>query len=122
MSLSTKNSFESDIKMVTITVKAAEKINEFMKKEDEPSEYLRIYVQGGGCSGLSYGMVFEKLPEEDDLIIEENGVKILIDSYSVDHLQGANVDYVESLMGAGFKINNPNVKKSCSCGSSFSTE
>jgi iron-sulfur cluster assembly protein len=67
-------------------------------------------------------MGFEKAPEEDDLVIEENGVKIIIDSYSVDHLKGANVDYIESLMGSGFKINNPNVTNSCSCGSSFSTE
>lgn len=108
--------------MITITVKAAEKIHEFMKEEVESSNYLRMYVQGGGCSGLSYGMGFEKAPEEDDFIIEENGVKILIDSYSVEHLQGANVDYIESLMGSGFKINNPNVTKSCSCGSSFNTE
>ena len=67
-------------------------------------------------------MVFESKPEEDDSIIEENGVKILIDSYSEDHLKGANVNYIESLMGSGFKIDNPNVSKSCSCGSSFSTE
>jgi len=90
--------------------------------EKEKPEFLRIYVQGGGCSGLSYGMGFEKAAEEDDLTIEENGVKVLVDSMSQDHLQGANVDYIESLMGSGFKINNPNVTKSCSCGSSFSTE
>ena len=109
-------------KLITITAKAAEKINEFLAEEKEKSEFLRIYVQGGGCSGLSYGMGFEKAAEEDDLIIEENGVKVLVDSMSQDHLQGANVDYIESLMGSGFKINNPNVTKSCSCGSSFSTE
>ena len=79
-------------------------------------KFFRITVQGGGCSGLSYGMGFEKAPEEDYLVLEENGVKLLVDSYSVDHLQGANVDYIESLMGSGFKINNPNVTKSCSCG------
>jgi iron-sulfur cluster assembly protein len=83
-----------------------------MKEEAEAPEYLRVYVQGGGCSGLSYGMGFEKAPEEDDLVMEESGVKLLVDSYSVDHLQGANVDYIESLMGSGFKINNPNVTKS----------
>ena len=108
--------------LVTVTDKAAEKIKEFMKEEKENPEYLRVYVQGGGCSGLSYGMGFEKQAEEDDLVIEENGVKLLVDSYSVDHLKGANVDYIESLMGSGFKINNPNVTKSCSCGHSFSTE
>jgi len=113
---------EQTEKLVTVTAKAAEKIQEFMKEEGEHPEYLRVYVQGGGCSGLSYGMGFETKPEEDDSVIEENGVKLLIDSYSQDHLKGANVDYIESLMGSGFKINNPNVKKSCSCGSSFSTE
>ena len=110
---------EQTEKLITVTAKAAEKIQEFMKDEKEHPEYLRVYVQGGGCSGLSYGMGFETKPEEDDSIIEENGVKILIDSYSQDHLKGANVDYIESLMGSGFKINNPNVSKSCSCGHSF---
>ena len=113
---------EQSQKEITITSQAAEKIHEFMGEEAEKPQYLRIYVQGGGCSGLSYGMGFEKEPEEDDLTIEENGVKVLVDSMSQDHLKGANVDYIESLMGSGFKINNPNVTKSCSCGSSFSTE
>jgi len=113
---------EQTQKILTVTPKAAEKIKEFMNEEQEKPEYLRVYVQGGGCSGLSYGMGFEKQPEEDDTVIEENGVKLLVDSYSIDHLKGANVDYIESLMGSGFKINNPNVTKSCSCGHSFSTE
>ena len=113
---------EQTQKLVTITSKAAEKIKEFMAEEEGKPQFLRIYVQGGGCSGLSYGMGFEKEAEEDDSIIEESGVKVLVDSMSQDHLNGANVDYIESLMGSGFKINNPNVTKSCSCGSSFSTE
>ena len=113
---------EQTQKLVTITSKADEKIKDIMIEEKEKPEFLRIYVQGGGCSGLSYGMGFEKEAEEDDLIIEESGVKVLVDSMSQDHLKGANVDYIESLMGSGFKINNPNVTKSCSCGSSFSTE
>ena len=92
-----------------------------MAEEAEKPQFLRVYVQGGGCSGLSYGMGFEKTSEEDDLVIEENGVKMVIDSYSVDYLKGASIDYIESLMGAGFKINNPNVTKSCSCGHSFNT-
>ncbi|MDE1863086.1 MAG: iron-sulfur cluster insertion protein ErpA [Thaumarchaeota archaeon] len=108
-------------KPITITPKAAEKVASFMKEEAEKPEFLRVYVQGGGCSGLSYGMGFEKKAEEDDLVIEENGVKMLVDSYSADYLKGASIDYIESLMGAGFKINNPNVTKSCSCGHSFST-
>jgi iron-sulfur cluster assembly accessory protein len=108
--------------LVTITPKAAEKVAEFMKQEGKNDLFLRVYVSGGGCPGLSYGMGFEEKSEEDDRIIEQNGVKVLIDDYSQRYLKGANIDYIESLMGAGFKINNPNVTKSCSCGHSFSTE
>ena len=108
--------------LIVVTPKAATKIKEFMAEENEKPEYLRVYVQGGGCSGLSYGMGFEKQPDEDDIVLEQEGVKILVDSYSKDSLKGAQVDYIESLMGSGFKINNPNVTKSCSCGHSFSTE
>ncbi|HKZ62218.1 MAG TPA: iron-sulfur cluster insertion protein ErpA [Nitrososphaera sp.] len=107
---------------VTITSKAAEKVADFMKQEANSALYLRVYVSGGGCSGLSYGMGFEEKPDEDDKVIEQNGVRLLLDSYSQRYLKGANIDYVESLMGSGFKINNPNVTKSCSCGHSFSTE
>ncbi len=108
--------------VITITPKAAEKVAEFMKQEGNNNLYLRVYVSGGGCSGLSYGMGFEEKAEEDDSIIEQNGVKVLIDGYSQRYLRGANVDYVDSLMGSGFKINNPNVTKSCSCGHSFNTD
>ena len=73
-------------KLITITAKAAEKINEFMAEEKEKPEFLRIYVQGGGCSGLSYGMGFEKAAEEDDLTIEENGVKVIVDSLTVRNI------------------------------------
>ncbi|MCE2499122.1 MAG: iron-sulfur cluster insertion protein ErpA [Nitrosopumilaceae archaeon] len=107
--------------IIAVTPKAAEKIKEFMKEEAESPEYLRVYVQGGGCAGLSYGMGFEKEPEEDDIVIEEGGVKLLVDGVSIEHLKGASVDYIESLMGSGFKVNNPNVTKSCSCGHSFET-
>ncbi len=108
--------------VVSISPKAAQKVGEFMKQEGKDNLFLRVYVSGGGCSGLSYGMGFEEKSEEDDHIIEQNGVKVLIDGYSQRYLKGANIDYIESLMGAGFKINNPNVTKSCSCGHSFSTE
>lgn len=107
---------------ITITPKAAEKVAEFMKQEGNTGLFLRVYVTGGGCSGLSYGMGFEEKADEDDAVLEQNGVKLVVDSYSQRYLKGANVDYVESLMGSGFKINNPNVTKSCSCGHSFSTE
>jgi iron-sulfur cluster assembly accessory protein len=108
--------------IITITPKAAEKVSEFMKQEGKDNLFLRVYVSGGGCSGLSYGMGFEEKSDEDDYVLEQNGVKVLIDSYSQNYLKGANVDYIESLMGSGFKIDNPNVTKSCSCGHSFSTD
>ena len=108
--------------LINITPKAAEKVMEFMKQENKGNLYLRVYVSGGGCSGLSYVMGFEEKADEDDALINENGVQVIVDSYSQKYLKGANVDYIESLMGSGFKINNPNVTKSCSCGSSFSTD
>jgi len=108
--------------LITITPKAAEKIAEFIKEETDKPEYLRVYIHGGGCSGFSYGIGFEKNREEDDIVIEERGVKLLVDTYSQEHLKGANIDYIESLSGSGFKINNPNVTKLCACGHSFSTK
>ncbi len=115
-------SMETVQKVITVTPKAAEKVKEFMKQEGKDDLFLRVYVSGGGCSGLSYGMGFEEKSDEDDTVIEEHGVKLLVDSYSSRHLKGTEIDYIESLMGAGFKINNPNVTKSCSCGHSFNTE
>src|SRR5438105_10661525 len=94
---------------VSITPKAAEKVAEFMTQEGNTSLFLRVYVSGGGCAGLSYGMGFEEKADEDDKVIEQSGVKIVLDSYSERYLKGANIDYIESLMGSGFKINNPNV-------------
>jgi iron-sulfur cluster assembly protein len=113
---------ETTQKTISVTPKAAEKVKEFMKQEGREDLFLRVYVSGGGCAGLSYGMGFEEKADEEDTVIEENGVKLLVDSYSSRHLQGTEIDYIESLMGSGFKINNPNVTKSCSCGHSFSTE
>ena len=116
---------EQTQKMITVTAKAAEKIKEFMNEEAEAPEYLRVYVQGGGCSEICSGGMGLLKKHQTKMIsfMEENGVKLLVEEAgSVDHLKGANVDYIESLMGSGFKINNPNVTKSCSCGHSFSTE
>ena len=117
-----ESSMETVQKIIAVTPKAAEKVKEFMKQEGKDDLFLRVYVSGGGCSGLSYGMGFEEKSDEDDTVIEEHGVKLLIDSYSSRHLKGTEIDYIESLMGAGFKINNPNVTKSCSCGHSFNTD
>ena len=115
---------------VTITEKAAEKAKEFIKDDassknlDWNKLYLRIYVVGGGCSGLSYGIGIEEDKDRDttDELFEDHGLKLVVDQFSLKHLNGANIDYVDNLMGSGFKINNPNVSKSCSCGHSFSVD
>jgi iron-sulfur cluster insertion protein len=105
--------------MVTITQKAGEKIQELIKEEQDVVG-LRIYVRGGGCHGYQYGMAFENKLSDDDTVIEKDGVKVIMDSQSAPLLQGAEVDYVESLQGSGFAIKNPQAKTTCGCGSSFS--
>ncbi len=105
--------------IVTFTDKAIEKIKEFLAEENNPNLALRIYIASGGCAGFSYGMVFDE-PTDDDYIYEVKGVKVIIDKFSAKYLKGSSVDYVETLMAAGFKIDNPNAIHTCSCGSSFS--
>ncbi|CAI4033529.1 MAG TPA: iron-sulfur cluster insertion protein ErpA [Nitrospiraceae bacterium] len=105
--------------MVTITDTAENKIRELMKEEPDV-EGLRIYVRGGGCHGYQYGMAFESKIGEDDTIIEKGGIKVIMDPQSAPLLNGAEVDYVDSLQGSGFSIKNPQAKTTCGCGSSFS--
>ena len=107
--------------MVTITDAAAEKVKGILLQEEENLKDggLRVYVQGGGCSGFSYGMVLDEVSEDDE-VFEEQGVKVIIDPMSLRHLDGAQVDYKEDLMGGGFAIKNPNATTTCGCGSSFS--
>jgi iron-sulfur cluster insertion protein len=107
--------------MITITTAAVTKLKELMAAEKEVYEGLRIYVRGGGCSGYQYGMAFESKIEDDDIIVEKDGIKVIIDSQSMPLLQGAVVDYTDSLQGSGFAIKNPNAKSTCGCGSSFAT-
>jgi iron-sulfur cluster insertion protein len=104
--------------MVTMTLKAEEKIRELMQEEKD-TVGLRIYVRGGGCHGYQYGMAFESKLSDDDTVIEKGDVKVIMDSQSAPLLSGAEVDYVDSLQGSGFAINNPNAKTTCGCGSSF---
>jgi iron-sulfur cluster insertion protein len=94
---------------------------ELITEEGNPGLQLRIYVSGGGCSGFQYGFAFEESAGDGDLVIEKDGVKLLIDPTSLQYLNGAEVDYQESLDGSRFVIRNPNAKSSCGCGSSFST-
>ena len=108
---------------ITITEKAAELVKSTMAEIETEDPHLFIYVAGGGCSGLQYGMaVSEGEPEIDDVVVYDNGVKIVVDGKSVKYLDGAIINYKEDGLMSGFKIENPNAEKSCGCGSSFSVE
>ena len=110
---------EVDLSSATLTVtdKAAEKIKSLI--EQEKKQALRISVKPGGCSGFEYGMELDDKTTDNDIVIEQKGVKIFVDKESMQKLNGVNVDYVDSLQGAGFKISNPNAQSTCGCGSSF---
>jgi iron-sulfur cluster assembly accessory protein len=106
--------------VITMTTTAADKVRELLKQENDPSLGLRIFVAGGGCSGLQYGMTLDE-EQEGDTVIPEQGFKVLVDEMSLGYITGSEVDYVDSLMGAGFTVNNPNAVSSCGCGHSFKT-
>ena len=106
---------------ITLSPLAAEKLGEIMTQKGVAHAGLRVFVSGGGCSGLQYGMMFETEPESDDLAFESHGMTVYVDPVSITYLQGASVNYEESLMGGGFKIENPNAQSSCGCGHSFKT-
>lgn len=108
--------------MITLTQIAADKLGNIMTEKGLTNHALRVFVSGGGCSGLSYGMTFAPAPEADDQVFEASGVKVVIDPGSFTFLDGAEIDYIDSLMGGGFRIENPNAVQTCSCGSSFRTE
>jgi iron-sulfur cluster insertion protein len=105
--------------MITVTDSAVEKIVDIIAEENNPKAKLRTFVQGGGCSGFSYGFTLDEEQNEDDFVIEKSGVTILIDSMSMQYLQGASIDYKEEIMGSQFVISNPNAQSTCGCGSSF---
>jgi iron-sulfur cluster insertion protein len=102
------------------TAAAAAKVRELVVAEGNPALKLRVYIQGGGCSGFQYGFEFDEQQGEDDLAIVTEGTTLLVDPLSLQYLMGAQVDYAESLHGAQFVIRNPNAKSTCGCGSSFS--
>ena len=105
---------------VTMTASAADKVRELLSQENDPSLGLRIFVAGGGCSGLQYGMTLDE-EQEGDTSVQMEGFKVLVDEMSYGYISGSEVDYVDSLMGAGFTVNNPNAVSSCGCGHSFKT-
>ena len=102
------------------TDSAARKVNELIVEEGNPTLKLRIYVSGGGCSGFQYNFSFDETMNEDDTVIEKNGVSLLIDAMTYQYMEGASVDSQEGLEGARFVISNPNAASTCGCGSSFS--
>jgi iron-sulfur cluster assembly protein len=106
--------------LVMLTPLAAEKLQVIMKEKNLTAHGLRVFIAGGGCSGFQYGMAFENTMEEGDFVFESNGVRLYVDPASAMYLEGAAVDYVDSLMGGGFRIENPNAVSTCSCGQSFS--
>ena len=105
--------------LVTITARAAEKARSLLADRGVEGGSLRVFVVGGGCSGYQYGMAIAQEPEEDDAVIEQEGVRILIDADSVGYISGAEIDYTEDMMKSGFTIFNPSAVSTCACGSSF---
>jgi iron-sulfur cluster assembly accessory protein len=108
--------------IVSLTDAAAAKLAELTKDETSPEIGLRVYVYSGGCSGYKYGMMLEDQPTADDNVLSANGVRVYIDANSVPLIKGSQIDYVDTLMGAGFTVNNPNATAGCGCGNSFRTE
>jgi iron-sulfur cluster assembly accessory protein len=107
---------------ITLTSAAAAAVGDLLAKRNLQGYALRVFISGGGCSGYQYGMALEANIREEDLAYEYNGVKVVVDEVSINYLRGATIDYVEDVMGSGFKIENPNAVSSCGCGSSFRTK
>ncbi len=112
---------ESQPTVVSLTDAAAAKLQELTKEETNPAIGLRVYVYSGGCSGFRYGMMLEDAPTAEDRVLQASGIRVYVDQNSVQYLQGSEIDYVDTLMGAGFTVNNPNAVAACGCGSSFRT-
>jgi iron-sulfur cluster assembly protein len=106
---------------LTITDGAVAELKRVLARKENPELALRVFVSPGGCSGLSYGMAFEESPGDDDVVIERDGVRLVVDEVSLMYISGSEIDFVDALMGGGFTVYNPNAVKSCSCGHSFDT-
>jgi iron-sulfur cluster assembly protein len=114
---------EREATLVSLTATAAEKIKELQAGEpDGEAAVLRVAVQGGGCSGFEYALGFDRGPQDGDHELESHGVSVVVDPFSAPYLQGAEIDFLNSIQEAGFKISNPNVASSCGCGHSFQVE
>jgi iron-sulfur cluster assembly protein len=107
--------------MLTMTESAVSQLKKIIEKEGNDSAALRVYVTPGGCSGFSYGMSLDDDRADDDSTFDHGGVKVVVDPFSLQYLEGSQVDYVDALMGGGFTVQNPNAVKNCACGQSFDT-
>ena len=107
--------------LVVLSDAAASKLQELVAAEQNPQLGLRVYVYSGGCSGFRYGMMLEDQPSSEDITVESQGIKVYVDRQSTQYLTGSEIDYLDTLMGAGFTVNNPNAVSGCGCGSSFRT-
>ena len=107
--------------LVVLSDAAAGKLQELVEAEQNPQMGLRVYVYSGGCSGFRYGMMLEDQPSNEDVTVESKGIKVYVDRNSTQYLTGSEIDYLDTLMGAGFTVNNPNAVSACGCGSSFRT-
>jgi iron-sulfur cluster assembly protein len=114
--------FETDVieqAIVSLTPDAITQLRNLLSQESNPQLGLRVFVSGGGCSGLQYGMALDDQVRPEDEVVEQEGVRILVDDWSANYLRGSEIDFVNGLMGAGFTVHNPNAVHSCSCGHSF---
>jgi iron-sulfur cluster assembly protein len=107
--------------MITVTDMARQQLAGLMQQQDLSDLGLRVFVAPGGCSGFQYGMRFEDSAMEGDAVLEEGGIKVYVDEFSAQYLEGAQIDFEDALMGGGFTINNPNAVTNCSCGQSFTS-
>ena len=110
----------TDFRPITITENAARRIAALMSEESNPKLMLRVAVSGGGCSGFQYGFTLDDAKLADDLLFEQSGIKVIVDQTSMELIQGAEIDFVEELVGSSFQVRNPNASSSCGCGNSFS--
>ena len=117
--MTTTNVTES---VINVSAIAASKIAELLAEENKQDAGLRVFVQGGGCSGFQYGLMIEDSPADADQVYQSNGVKLYVDPISVRYLKGAEVDFVDNVAGGGFTIKNPNAVSTCGCGQSFTTD
>ena len=112
---------EKETQLISMSEVAVQQLRQLLSQQEDPDLGLRVFVYPGGCSGMSYGMAFENEISAEDMVLDHEGLKLIVDENSAHYLSGAQIDYEDSLMGGGFRIFNPNAVRSCGCGHSFDT-